>query len=75
MQSQPQDKIRERRQRLIAYLEAPEWKDLKQEIQMCYDNADAALHAFNCLNRDIYVGKCLAIKEILNIDEVISHEQ
>ena len=50
------------------------WKDLLQEIQVVYKNADELVHTQNNAHREIYVGKCLAIKEILAIEDKINQE-
>ena len=44
------------------------WEVLKENIQVVYDNADNVLHSITCPNREIYVGKCEAVKEILSIE-------
>jgi len=35
-------------------------------LDVIYSNADARLKSVNCDNRDIYVGKCLAIQEVFD---------
>ena len=63
-----QDQIRqERRERLQVFLtKSQEYKDLVEEIFSRIErNADMKLKTVNCDNRDIYVGKCIAMKEIL----------
>jgi len=39
-----------------------------------YKNADELVHTQNNAHREIYVGKCLAIKEILAIEDKINQE-
>ena len=44
-----------------------EWKEVKALLlDVIYSNADSSLKAVNCKNRDIYVGKCLAIQEVFD---------
>ena len=47
------------------------WKILKQEIEQVRLNADKTLHTISCPNREIYVGKCLGIEEILALEDIL----
>ena len=51
-----------------------EWKDWVTEMEITYKNADDVLHTLTCENRDIYIGKCLAIKELMTIEDKVKKE-
>ena len=53
--------------RLQAFFESESWADLKEEIELCYTNADNALKSQDCSQREYFAGKCSAMKEILSL--------
>ncbi len=52
----------------------PEWKDYQQELQRVYNNADTQLHGMHCNSVDIMRGKCLAIKEVFDIEKMVARD-
>lgn len=46
-----------------------EWQDLKGEIQQMYRNADTCVHGYSDTQREIHVGKCLGIQEVLDLEK------
>lgn len=45
------------------------WEYFKEELRRIYENADSSLHSVGCTNREFYVGKCQAIKDILEVEK------
>ena len=74
MGNHKQDKEQEHLNRLQVLFDQKEWEDFKQEVNQVYRNSDNSLHSVGCPNRDIFVGKCEAIKEILAIEEKVEKE-
>ena len=62
-----QDKLH--RSILKDLFQSKEWEHLKQELTLGYNNADEALKAVNCDKRELYVGKCRAYKEIMELEK------
>ena len=50
------------------------WKVLKKNIEQVFKNADNALHTISCSNRDIFVGKCLGVDEILGLEDILKEK-
>ena len=53
--------------RLQTLFASEEWRDLKDEIQLCLNNADMSLKSQDCVDRSYFAGKCKGIEEILNL--------
>ena len=57
----------ERWTRLQIFFASEAWADLKEEINICHDNADVQLKAKDCDERNYFAGKCAGVQEILNL--------
>jgi hypothetical protein len=69
-------KDKQRNQRLQTFFQiSTEWDDLKQELEQIYKNADDALKNISCEHREIYIGKCLAVQEILDLEKGFRKEK
>lgn len=64
------EKSQDRGQRLAQWLQSnsPEWDDLKEEIKICLENANAKLKSQGCIERDFFAGKCAGVEEILSLE-------
>lgn len=51
------------------FFESQEWEDLRREVSQALKNADDKIHLPYCEKRDIWVGKYLGIKEILDLEK------
>lgn len=52
----------------------PGWKWIEDILSRVHLNADAVLHSANSVNRELYAGKCLAVREIRDAFEVVKDE-
>ncbi len=60
--------------KLQSLFQSEGWEDLKKELQQCKRNYDDKLHSVNCEKRDIYVGACMAIDDVLKIEKIVDKE-
>ena len=65
-----EDKLRQERLKVF-FRDSPDWKDLKLELEQIYNNADFVVHNTTSPNekREIYIGKCAAIKEVMGLED------
>ena len=43
------------------------WRDLREELTICLENAEARLKALSCQDRDFYAGKCNGLEEAISL--------
>ena len=60
--------------RLQVLFQSREWQDYLQELEIIYRNSDSVVHSVNTPNRELFVGKCLAIEEIRQIEDKVEKE-
>lgn len=46
-----------------------EWRDLKEEMELCLHNAISMLKSRGCKDRDFFAGKCNGIEECIDLDK------
>ena len=56
--------------RLQDFFKSQEWEDLKVEVQQILNNARNTMESIGCTNREIYVGKIVGIKEVLQLEDI-----
>jgi hypothetical protein len=72
-QTKQQDLDRQLRLQEFFKSKPPIWDDLKQEMDLCLENALFKLDSIHCSQRDWYAGYRTGLKMVLNFEEQYKH--